>query len=243
MILSVLMESGAKGPKGATTTATLEVTDGCSKQIDGDSATLLLPKDPEGYAVYGRILGKPGKNGGLTFDFTSRELTLVEDELGNDLLLLGLVNETGAFDPITLTRYNTATTGKGALKATDITPLFEFTGDVCYINDIDFFCPDYTGLNPEGASRALMVRGFRNRCVVCRSTWTRGCRWPCRLAPTPRSMGMPPVWIRRSTQYLETTYARRRSISTAWIPRRWPARSSRSARHITVSGSLISRIS
>ena len=150
--IEILMESGLKGPKSAPATTDLQVTDWCSQQFDGDAASLRLPKDPEGYAVYGRILGKPGADGGPTFDFVSRNLMLVHDEFGNDLILLGLVNETGAFDPVTLTRYNSGTAGKGALKAVNITPLFEFSGEVCYINDVDVFCPDLSGANPAGCS-------------------------------------------------------------------------------------------
>ena len=77
------MESGLKGPKSAPATTDLQVTDWCSQQFDGDAASLRLPKDPEGYAVYGRILGKPGADGGPTFDFVSRNLMLVHDEFAD----------------------------------------------------------------------------------------------------------------------------------------------------------------
>jgi len=159
--ISILMESGAKGPKSAPSLTELQVTDWCTESFPdngssapplGDGAVLRLPVDRDGYAVYARILGKPGENGGPTFDFTSRELTLVEDEFGNDLLALGLVTETGVFTPLgqPLTRYSTTSKGKGAQKATNISQLFEYSGDVCYINDQGFFCPDFAGSNPEG---------------------------------------------------------------------------------------------
>ena len=158
--ISILMESGAKGPKGNPTLTELQVTDWCTQSFPddggsapplGDGAALRLPADRDGYAVYARILGKPGENGGPTFDFTSRELVLVEDEFGNDLLALGLVTETGVFSPLLepLTRYSTSSKGKGALKATNISQLFEYSGDACSINDQAFFCPDFAGLNPE----------------------------------------------------------------------------------------------
>jgi hypothetical protein len=158
--ISILMESGAKGPKSNPTVGELQVTDWCTQSFPdngssapplGDPAVLRLPADRDGYAVYARILGKPGENGGPTFDFLSRDLVLVEDEFGNDLIALGLVTETGVFTPLgePLTRYATGGKGKGALKATNITQLFEYSGDACYINDQAFFCPDFAGLNPE----------------------------------------------------------------------------------------------
>lgn len=159
--IDILMESGAKGPKGATETTSLQVTDWCSEQFDGDAATLRLPRDPDGYAVFARILAKPGQDGGPSFDFTSRNLVLVQDEMGNDLVLLGLVNETGAFDPITLTRYDTSTSGKGAKRAVDITKIFTYTGDVCYINDVDYFCPDFGGTNPAGCTLRVDENGVQ----------------------------------------------------------------------------------
>lgn len=142
--IEILMESGRKGPKSNPDTTELEVTDWCTKDLDGDAAVLRLPKDLDGYAVYARILGKPGDGGDPTFKFTSRELALVEDEFGNDLLGLGLITETGIVDFAgnELTRWDTGTKGKGVQKAKNITEIFEFTGQVCAINDQDAFCAD-----------------------------------------------------------------------------------------------------
>lgn len=145
--VNILMESGAKGPKSQPSLTELQVTDWCTTDLDGNDAVLRLPRDPDGYAVYARVLGKPGEDGGPTFDFTSRELVLVEDEFGNNLLLLGLVTASGDFSPLgePLTRYDTNAKGKGAQKAVNITELFEWSGEVCYVNDVEFFCPDFEG--------------------------------------------------------------------------------------------------
>lgn len=140
--ISILMESGRKGPKSNPSAIELEVTDWCTEDIDGDAAVLRLPQDPDGYAVYARILGKPGDAGDPNFRFTSRELVLVEDEFGNNLLGLGLITPTGTVDFAgnVLTRWDTSKTGKGVQKARNITEIFEFTGKVCAINDQATFC-------------------------------------------------------------------------------------------------------
>jgi hypothetical protein len=150
--ITILMESGKKGPKGAQDAETLEVTDWCTKSFPdsgsgiGDAAIMRLPQNDKGYAVYARITGKPGINGEPTATITP-ELSYVEDESGNDLILLGLVDRNGtakfSSDGMTLTRTNTddSTKGKGVQKATNLTPLFEWTGEVCYLqDDYDLYC-------------------------------------------------------------------------------------------------------
>ena len=175
--ISITIESGRKGPKSKPGTTEYEVTDWCTQSFPddgsspppwGDGATLRLPYNEYGYAVYARILGKPGEDGGPTFDFTSRELVLVEDEFGNNLLLLGLVDENGAYtpqgDPLTRTSGDGGGKGKGgpkgAKKATDISAIFEYTGDVCFINDVETYCPDFDDTNPEACT-------VRDRPVCC----------------------------------------------------------------------------
>lgn len=147
--IEILMESGAKGPKNAPSLATLKVTDWCSNNIDGTPAVLQLPADPDGYAVYARITGKPGSvdqngNGLPSFAFTDRDFTLVEDEFGNDLFGLGLITPTGIVDFAgnELFRFDGSRKGKGVKQATNITELFQFSGDVCAINDQTTFCSD-----------------------------------------------------------------------------------------------------
>lgn len=155
--ITILMESGKKGPKGAPATSTLEVTDWCSEsypdygQNKGDAAVLRLPKNDNGYGVYARITGKPGDDGEPTASIVP-DLFYVEDEAGHDLILLGLVDRNGtatfASDGMTLTRTSTETStkGKGVRKATNVTALFEWSGEVCYIqSDSDIYCRDERG--------------------------------------------------------------------------------------------------
>jgi hypothetical protein len=157
--ITILMESGRKGPKGAQDTATLQVTDWCSEsfpddgQNKGDCAVLRLPKHDKGYAVYARITGKPPKDPGEEHKVTiTPELFYVEDEAGNDLILLGLVDSQGiakfSSDGMTVTRIDTSDgkRGKGVRKATDVTALFLWTGGVAYLQeDSSIYCIDETG--------------------------------------------------------------------------------------------------
>ena len=151
-LITILMESGKKGPKGAQNTSVLEVTDWCTESFPdsgsgrGDGAILRLPQNDKGYAVYARITGKPDKYGEPTATIVP-ELNYVEDEAGNDLVLLGLVDRNGTAkftsDGETLyrTSTDTSTKGKGVQKATKLTDLFEWTGEVCYIQpDYDLYC-------------------------------------------------------------------------------------------------------
>jgi len=137
--ITILVESGSKGPKGATGTATLEVTDWCTESfpdagaVTGDGATFRLPANAGGYAVYARITGKPGDDGQPTVTFNEGELTYVEDEAGNDLILFGSFKD-GA-TTIYRTGEVTTTSGKGVRKATDITGLFQWSGQVCALMD------------------------------------------------------------------------------------------------------------
>jgi hypothetical protein len=158
--ISILMESGAKGPKGNQEGTSLEVTDWCTESFtdngenQGDPAVLRLPK-ADGYAVYARILGKPAKSGdGEPSAQISPGLAYVEDEAGNDLVLLGLVDSSGtatfSSDGETIYRTSTSTSnsGKGAQKFSNLTGLFEWTGEVCYVQaDADNYCYDEFGAN------------------------------------------------------------------------------------------------
>lgn len=154
--ITILMESGAKGPKGNADATTLEVIDWCTESFpdfgenQGDQAVLRLPK-ADSYAVYARILGKPGDNGEPTVQIQPG-LAYVEDESGTDLVLLGLVdrNGTASFASDGETLYRTSTDagkkGKGAQKFTNLTTLFEWTGEVCYLQeDVSDFCYDDMG--------------------------------------------------------------------------------------------------
>jgi hypothetical protein len=149
--MTILMESGKKGPKSNPTTIGMEVTDWCTESFPddgsyalplGDSAVLRLQKDDDGYAVYGRVLGKPGDDGMPMFNMIP-DLKLVMDESGNDLVLLGFVTSSGVFNPegLPINRSDSTKKGKGAKTATNLTSLFEWTGNVCYIQeDSDLYC-------------------------------------------------------------------------------------------------------
>lgn len=148
--IMILMESGTKGPKrkADTNTMVLQVTDWCTETFDGDSAVVQLPADPDGYAVYARITGKPGVDENDHTINISPSLSYVEDEPGNDLILLGFVRGDQVFNSagveLPLRRTDDSKKGKGVRKGTDITGLFEWTGEVCYI-DYGEYCPDDDG--------------------------------------------------------------------------------------------------
>lgn len=140
--ITILMESGAKGPRGATTTAQLEVTDWCTQSFpdfdaaQGDGAALRLPASANGYAVYARITGKPGSDGEPTVTFKQGGFEYVQDEAGNDLILVGKVESDGTVttyrdEEITINR--TSSTSKGVRKATNLTGMFEWSGLVCSV--------------------------------------------------------------------------------------------------------------
>jgi hypothetical protein len=154
--ITILMESGAKGPKGKTEATNLEVTDWCTEAFpdfganQGDQAVLRLPK-AEGYAVYARILGKPQTDGEPSVHLTPN-LAYVEDESGTDLILLGLVDQNGtatfSSDGETLYRTSTDSSSKGkrAQKFSNLTALFEWSGEVCYVqDDVSDYCYDEGG--------------------------------------------------------------------------------------------------
>jgi hypothetical protein len=150
--ITILMESGKKGPKGAQGITELQVTDWCNETFPdhgsnkGDGAILRLPANNEGYAVYARITGKPAENGDPNVTI-SGDLVYVEDESGNDLILLGLVDRQGVSkfnsdgELISRTSTDTSKKGKGVQKATNLTALFEWTGEVCYVQaDANLYC-------------------------------------------------------------------------------------------------------
>jgi len=160
--ITVLMESGKKGPKGAQGISVLQVTDWCTETFPdagngkGDCAIIRLPANDKGYAVYARLTGKPGEYGEPNVSIAP-DLVYVEDEAGNDLILLGLVDRQGVStfksDGVTLYRTTTETPtkgkpGKGVQKASNITGLFQWTGEVCYIQDDSWlYCEDEFGWN------------------------------------------------------------------------------------------------
>jgi len=142
------MESGAKGPKGNPSATVLEVTDPCTETFDGGPATFRLPADLDGYAVYARVVGDPKQN--PQFDFTNPRFKYVMDESGNDLWFLGAVTNS-VFDQNLVplpSRYDSTQKGKGVQKGVNITPLFLWSGDVCYLEQSDLL--DYCDWVDDG---------------------------------------------------------------------------------------------
>lgn len=139
--IEVYMQSGKVGGKGKKAGALpqdeLWAIDPCAV-FDGDGAVIQLP--PGEYDVYARALAKPTDNPYMT---VSPSLVAVEDEFGNDLVYLGLVTETGFH-----TQSESFTRKKGKSVAIPITGLFEWTGEVCYFDDLgDPSAFDYTQEN------------------------------------------------------------------------------------------------
>jgi len=130
----IYFESGLKGPKSAPTITELQVRDRCTGFLTTGSATILLPKNDAGYDVYARALAKPTNNPNVMIN---PSLVWLQDELGNDLYYLGTLGSVNYFSWGTNTFYRK----KGKSPGLDITPLFEYSGEVCYLA-----APlDYTG--------------------------------------------------------------------------------------------------
>jgi len=144
--ISILMESGAKGPKGNPGATALEVTDWCTDTLDGSGASFRLPANDQGYAVYARIVGDPKQN--PQFEFTNPTLKYVTDDGGNPLILLGYVSNNTVYgsEGQVLSRYDNTQKGKRVQNATNITPFFNWNGSVCYTDPLDIatYCTDGT---------------------------------------------------------------------------------------------------
>ena len=127
----ILIVSGkGKGSKKDMISA-YGVRDTCTNEFDGDAAEVVLPPNDKGYFVVARVLGKPTDNPYL--GFKEGALMFVEDEFGNDLLVLGLVTNGFWKTPhVELTRT------KGKTTAVDITGLFLWSGSVCYFDPANY---------------------------------------------------------------------------------------------------------
>jgi hypothetical protein len=124
--IQILMESGSAKGKRAQEITEFGVTDACTADFDGDAAVVRLPPHEKGYRVYARTLATPTDEPSL---YAEPELVAAEDEFGNDLLYLGLVTDNGFETP-----YATFTRKKGKSRAVDITGMFLWSGDVCYLS-------------------------------------------------------------------------------------------------------------
>ena len=127
----ILMKSGRKA-----TYTDLNVVDNCAFLAGGETigqAVIELPKSELGYYVFGRVLAKPGKDAEeRTITIFDPTLLSVQDEFGYDLVYLGLVTTSG-FE--STTQPFTRSTGKS--KAVDITGLFMWRGEICYLAQPD----------------------------------------------------------------------------------------------------------
>lgn len=124
--VQIIFESGLKGPKSDPTITELQVRDWCSGFLGTGSATILLPKNDAGYDVYARALAKPTNTPNVRID---PSLVWLQDEYGNDLYYLGTLGSVDYFS----WGMNTFYRKKGKSPGLDITPLFEYTGEVCYL--------------------------------------------------------------------------------------------------------------
>jgi hypothetical protein len=127
----ILMESGTK----RTSITELKVTDWCTEPFDNDGAVVQIPSAT--YKVYARALAKPTYNPNIAI--MGNSLSYVTDEYGNDLYYLGSFTKDCVTTPdipeCTFTRT------KGKSRATDISALFEFTGDICYFDTTGYCDP------------------------------------------------------------------------------------------------------
>jgi hypothetical protein len=152
MKITIRIKSGSdrpgKGNKIKDQYPSLTVSDWCTEHFDGDEAEVMLPENANGYAVYTRVTGRPVEGTAWTFLFPNIEK--VQDEYGNDLYFMGTVGNNGCYDAdgnyigdlgrIDTTKGNGK--GKGVKDATYLDCLFKYTGQVCYINDLCYYCGD-----------------------------------------------------------------------------------------------------
>lgn len=104
----------------------LQVTDWCTGFSPNDPARVRLPKHGNGYAVYARVLGKQTEN--RKMEICDPGLIFVEAEDGINLLYLGLVKKSGYQTPSMSYTHKIRTAS-----ALDITGLFQWSGEVCYL--------------------------------------------------------------------------------------------------------------
>lgn len=157
----IIMTSGnAKGKWATTGDTTYGVRDTCTAPFDDDAAELTIPPNQNGYYVTARVLGKPTNDPNLNIE---GELLFVQDELGNDLLVLGLVTDNGFETPT-----QTLTRSKGKTTATDITGLFEWSGQVCYFEATNYCYDDannYTCTDTQLCCNDTNLDGITDSCT------------------------------------------------------------------------------
>jgi hypothetical protein len=138
--ITILMETGKSGGRGKKNADlvldSIVVKDPCSFGAN-DPAVFQLPPAKNGYWVFWRALAKPTESPSLTI--TDFGVNFFEDGDGNKLYYAGTVGP----NSVSSTTNGTTTIArqKGKSTAVNITSLFTFTGDICYLTPTD--CPDY----------------------------------------------------------------------------------------------------
>jgi hypothetical protein len=162
--IQIYMESGKK--KDIDNYTEFKVTDSCAGLEEGDtSASLVLPANQEGYAVYARAVGKLGEN--LNIEIFDPNLDFVKDENGNDLLALGLIGPGGVTSFLSDRETIYRKKGGKSNKAVLITDLFLWTGDICYFSDTDingYQCCKDTTVPPDGVYDECYETDFATGC-------------------------------------------------------------------------------
>jgi hypothetical protein len=138
--VTILMETGKSGGKGKKNNDlvldSIVVKDPCSFGAN-DPAVFQLPPAKNGYWVFWRALANHTDNPSLTIsDFG---VNFFEDGDGNKLYYAGTVGPNTVSS--TTNGTTTITRTKGQSTAVNITSLFTFTGDICYLTPED--CPGY----------------------------------------------------------------------------------------------------
>ena len=147
-------------PNDGTTPASLETA-------GGDGAAFTLPANDFGYRVLARVMGRPVE--GDAFQFLQPSITDLRDEFGNTLfddegysyLDFGTINPDGSCtdangddNPDCILKRSDSGPGKkgkkGVQKATELSALFQFSGDICYVNDTSCqYCYQIVGSENE----------------------------------------------------------------------------------------------
>jgi hypothetical protein len=100
----------------------LQVIDPCTASIDGSPAIVQIPKNAHGYRVYANPMGQQTPIPGMQ---VTPQLIVTKDE-GTTLVYLGKLTPTGFETP-----YSSFSRTKGQWTPEDITPLFEWSGNIC----------------------------------------------------------------------------------------------------------------
>ena len=100
----------------------LQAIDPCTASIDGSPAIVQIPKNAHGYRVYANPMGQQTLIPGTQ---VTPQLIVTKDE-GTTLVYLGKLTPTGFETP-----YSAFSRNKGQWTPEDITPLFEWSGNIC----------------------------------------------------------------------------------------------------------------